>query len=203
MLPNKVSLGFDTSTSKCTIAVVSGNTVLAEKSEEAPKKHAERLMYLIKAALKSSNHDLSHVSSIGVGIGPGNFTGVRVSVATARGLSLALNVPAFGVTTFEALQLGHKGNILCSVRAKKDQIYLSEYQNGIFKQSIISNIDNLPKTKCNFVIGDKSNLISKSLNIKPLEPFHSTASAIAKIAQELPTGKSPPTPIYPIHNEFI
>ena len=203
MLPNKVSLGFDTSTSKCTIAVVSGNTVLAEKSEEAPKKHAERLMYLIKAALKSSNHDLSHVSSIGVGIGPGNFTGVRVSVATARGLYLALNVPAFGVTTFEALQLGHKGNILCSVRAKKDQIYLSEYQNGIFKQSIISNIDNLPKTKCNFVIGDKSNLISESLHIKPLEPIHSTASSIAKIAQELPMEKSPPTPIYPIHNEFI
>ena len=203
MLPNKVSLGFDTSTSKCTIAVVSGNTVLAEKSEEAPKKHAERLMYLIKAALKSSNHDLSHVSSIGVGIGPGNFTGVRVSVATARGLSLALNVPAFGVTTFEALQLGHKGNILCSVRAKKDQIYLSEYQNGIFEQSIISNIDNLPKTKCNFVIGDKSNLISESLHIKPLEPIHSTASSIAKIAQEFPMEKSPPKPIYPIHNEFI
>ena len=154
MLPNKVSLGFDTSTSKCTIAVVSGYTILAEKSEEAPKKHAERLMYLIEAALKSSKHDLSHVSSIGVGIGPGNFTGVRVSVATARGLSLALNVPAFGVTTFEALQLGHKGNILCSVRAKKDQIYLSEYQNGIFEKSIISNIDNLPKTKCYFVIGD-------------------------------------------------
>ena len=150
MLPNKVSLGFDTSTSKCTIAVVSGNTILAEKSEESPKKHAERLMYLIEDALKSSKHDLSHVSSIGVGIGPGNFTGVRVSVAAARGLSLALNVPAFGVTTFEALQLGHKGNILCSVRAKKDQIYLSEYQNGIFEQSIISNIDNLPKTKCNF-----------------------------------------------------
>ena len=95
------------------------------------------------------------------------------------------------------------GNILCSVRAKKDQIYLSEYQNGIFEQSIISNIDNLPKTKCNFVIGDKSNVISKSLNIKSLEPFHSTASAIAKIAQELPMEKSPPTPIYPIHNEFI
>ena len=182
---------------------MSGNTVLAEKSEEAPKKQAERLMYLIEDALKSSKHDLSHVSSIGVGIGPGNFTGVRVSVATARGLSLALNVPAFGVTTFEALQLGHKGNILCSVRAKKDQIYLSEYQNGIFEQSIISNIDNLPKTKCNFVIGDKSNLISESLHIKPLEPIHSTASSIAKIAQEFPMEKSPPTPIYPIHNEFI
>ncbi|MBL6854876.1 MAG: tRNA (adenosine(37)-N6)-threonylcarbamoyltransferase complex dimerization subunit type 1 TsaB [Rhodobacteraceae bacterium] len=203
MLPNKVSLGFDTSTSKCTIAVVSGNTILAEKSEEAPKKHAERLMYLIEEALKSAKHDLSHVSSIGVGIGPGNFTGVRVSVATARGLSLALNVPAFGVTTFEALQLGRKGNILCSVRAKKDQIYLSEYQNGIFEQSIISNIDNLPKTKCNFVIGDKSNLISESLHIKLLEPIHSTASSIAKIAQEFPMEKSPPKPIYPIHNEFI
>ena len=189
MLPNKVSLGFDTSTSKCTIAVVSGNTILAEKSEEAPKKHAERLMYLIEDALKSAKHDLSHVSSIGVGIGPGNFTGVRVSVATARGLSLALSVPAFGVTTF--------------VRAKKDKIYLSEYQNGIFEQSIISNIDNLPKTKCNFVIGDKSNLISESLHIKPLEPIHSTASSIAKIAQEFPMEKSPPKPIYPIHNEFI
>ena len=64
---------------------------------------AEALLPLIEDTLRTANRRLDQLDGIGVGTGPGNFTGVRISVSAARGLALALNRPAFGVTTFEAL----------------------------------------------------------------------------------------------------
>ena len=202
MQPNTVSLGFDTSTPYCVVSVVSGDVILAEISEEASKNHAERLMYLIEDTLTSSKLSLNNLNSIGVGIGPGNFTGVRVSVAAARGLSLALKIPAFGVSRFEALCYGYKKNILCSVNARKEQLYLSEYTNGTFGPNTLHDIDNLPTNKCEYIIGDQAELLTKKLNIKLLQPIYSSASSIAKIAQKLPMDKTPPKPIYPHYDTF-
>jgi tRNA threonylcarbamoyladenosine biosynthesis protein TsaB len=67
------------------------------------KGHAEELMGVIDAALASADADLAAVTRIAVGIGPGSFTGIRVAVSAARGLALALRVPAIGVSTLEAL----------------------------------------------------------------------------------------------------
>ena len=64
---------------------------------------AEALLPLVSQVLSAAGVALSDLAAIAVGTGPGNFTGVRISVSTARGLALALNRPAIGVTTFEAL----------------------------------------------------------------------------------------------------
>jgi tRNA threonylcarbamoyladenosine biosynthesis protein TsaB len=200
--PNTVSLGFDTSTRYCVVSVVSGDAILAEVSEEASKNHAERLMYLIEDTLTSSKLSLNDLNSIGVGIGPGNFTGIRVSVAAARGLSLALKIPAFGVSQFESLCYGFKKNILCAVSARKEQLYLREYTSGVFGPSTLHDMNNLPPSKCEYIIGDQAELLSKKLNIKLLQPRYLSASSIAKIAQQLPMDKSPPKPIYPNYDTF-
>ncbi|WP_136619811.1 MULTISPECIES: tRNA (adenosine(37)-N6)-threonylcarbamoyltransferase complex dimerization subunit type 1 TsaB [Mesorhizobium] len=67
------------------------------------KGHAEHLMAVIAEALKASATDYSGLGAIAVSVGPGSFTGLRVGVSTARGLALALKIPAIGVTTLEAL----------------------------------------------------------------------------------------------------
>jgi tRNA threonylcarbamoyladenosine biosynthesis protein TsaB len=200
--PDTVSLGFDTSTSYCVVSVVSGDLILAEMSEEASKNHAERLMYLIEDTLASAKLSLNNLNSIGVGVGPGNFTGIRVSVAAARGLSLALKIPAFGVSRFETLCYGYKKNILCSVNARKKQLYLSEYTNGTFGPNQLHDIDNLPTNSCEYIMGDQAELLSRKLNIKLLQPLYSSASSIAKIAQNFPMEKTPPKPIYPNYDTF-
>jgi tRNA threonylcarbamoyl adenosine modification protein YeaZ len=65
--------------------------------------HAERLMGVIEDSLRISRTGYAALGSIAVATGPGSFTGVRVGVSTARGLALALKIPAIGVTTLEAI----------------------------------------------------------------------------------------------------
>lgn len=66
------------------------------------KGQAERLFPLLEEVLAEAGLSWSDIDAIGVGIGPGNFTGVRISVAAARGLSLSLGIPAVGVPATEA-----------------------------------------------------------------------------------------------------
>lgn len=70
------------------------------------KGQAERLIPLIEELLSVAGHIWKDLTTIGVGTGPGNFTGVRISVAAARGLALALNIPAIGVSGPDAFAFG-------------------------------------------------------------------------------------------------
>ncbi len=79
-------------------------------------------MYLIEDTLASAKLSLNDLNSIGVGVGPGNFTGIRVSVAAARGLSLARTSPAVGAAMCETLGYGYKKQRLCAVNARKEQL---------------------------------------------------------------------------------
>lgn len=67
------------------------------------KGHAEHVMPVIQKALRQAGLGYDDLDAVAVSVGPGSFTGVRVGVAAARGLAVALGIPAVGVTTLEAL----------------------------------------------------------------------------------------------------
>ena len=96
------------------------------------KGHAEHLMSVIDGALKSGATDYAGLGAIAVSIGPGSFTGLRVGVSAARGLALALKIPAIGVTTLEALAAQAAATfpgraVLAALDAGREEIHAALY----------------------------------------------------------------------------
>lgn len=96
-------LAFDTSAAHCSVALLRADGACISRHEAMSKGQAERLFPLVDELFSDSSLTWAQITAIGVGIGPGNFTGLRLSVAAARGLALGLGIPAYGVTVFDAL----------------------------------------------------------------------------------------------------
>jgi len=97
-------LAFDTATDVATSALVDDGEVLGERVSRA-----QTLLEDVDALLRQGGARPTDVGGLAVGIGPGSFTGVRVGLATARGLALALGLPVAGVSTLDALAAGAPG----------------------------------------------------------------------------------------------
>ncbi|MCT8998208.1 tRNA (adenosine(37)-N6)-threonylcarbamoyltransferase complex dimerization subunit type 1 TsaB [Chelativorans intermedius] len=98
-------LAIDTAAALCAACVLD-STQGVEKGRavrDLGKGHAEHVMAVVAEALEGAGLAYRDLDAVAVCVGPGSFTGVRVGVAAARGLALALRVPAIGITTLEAL----------------------------------------------------------------------------------------------------
>lgn len=98
-----IILALDCAVIGAAVAVVRDGRVLAHDAIDGPRGQTERLLPLIEAALAAAGLGYRDLDRIAVTVGPGSFTGIRVGLATARGLALATGRPAVGVTTLEAL----------------------------------------------------------------------------------------------------
>jgi tRNA threonylcarbamoyladenosine biosynthesis protein TsaB len=112
-----LTLAFDTATGTATTALVRDGDVLGERSGRALEVLAEADELLRAADLTPVELDL-----LAVGVGPGSFTGVRIGLAAARGLALALDLPVAGVSTLDALAAGAPGATPV-VDAKRGEIF--------------------------------------------------------------------------------
>ncbi|MBY6137493.1 tRNA (adenosine(37)-N6)-threonylcarbamoyltransferase complex dimerization subunit type 1 TsaB [Leisingera sp. XS_AS12] len=120
MTSEPLVLGFDTSAAHCAAALLRGDEVLTTRLEEMTRGQAERLMPLLQEVLSEADASWEDLDALGVGIGPGNFTGIRIAVSAARGLALGLDIPAVGVNGFEARKADGS---LPAVPAPRDQVY--------------------------------------------------------------------------------
>lgn len=96
-------LAFDCATAQRSVAVWQAGNTLALRTETATQGEAQRLLPLIEATLDQAGLTYKDFDGVAVTIGPGSFTGLRVGLATARGICLAAAKPLIGVTTLEAL----------------------------------------------------------------------------------------------------
>lgn len=115
-------LAFDTSAAHCAAALFCDGRVIATHVDDMARGQAEHLMPMLEDFLDRKGKSWSDLTRIAVGIGPGNFTGIRISVSAARGLALGLGIPAVGVSTLDALHHVHPGAIV-AVQAPRDMIY--------------------------------------------------------------------------------
>ena len=115
---------FDTSDRYIGAALYRGKENILTKIEFMAKGQAEALMSFLNKLLAVSSLNWSDMSKIGVCTGPGNFTGIRISVSAARGLALGLEIPAIGVTSFEATLYGRGNENLALLPANKGFYYV-------------------------------------------------------------------------------
>lgn len=116
-------LAFDTSAAHCAAALLLPDRVI-NRLEPMEKGQAERLIPLLEEVLAEGGIGWTDLKALAVGTGPGNFTGVRIAVAAARGLALGLGIPAVGVTRLEALALGLPRPLVVIEDAKRGQVYI-------------------------------------------------------------------------------
>ncbi|EBA08269.1 tRNA (adenosine(37)-N6)-threonylcarbamoyltransferase complex dimerization subunit type 1 TsaB [Sagittula stellata] len=129
-------LSFDTSGPFCAAALLDGGTLLAARAEPMKRGQAERLLPLLEEMLAEAGAGWKDVTRIGVGTGPGNFTGIRIAVATARGLALGLKIPAVGVTTFEVIRATSTADV-AAVPATGGLFYLQHADATIIQSAEI------------------------------------------------------------------
>jgi tRNA threonylcarbamoyl adenosine modification protein YeaZ len=192
--PEPVILAFDTSAAHCAAAVVSGSRILAQRVELMDKGQAERLMPLLAEVLAEARVGYAGLSAIGVGTGPGNFTGVRISVAAARGLALGLGIPAIGVTGFEALAAGLPDDVVTLLDARRGALWAAG--TGIDPQLMDPPI--LPdRIQGRPLAGHRAAELAPQTGGTVVEQPLPTAVAIARIAaQRLGTPQPRPAPLY-------
>ena len=111
-------LAFDTATEVATSALVADGEVLGERVSRAAT-----LMEDVDALLRQGGTRPDEIEALAVGIGPGSFTGVRIGLAVARGLALALGVPVAGVSTLDALAAGAPGAVPV-VDARRREVFV-------------------------------------------------------------------------------
>ncbi|HEV2547511.1 MAG TPA: tRNA (adenosine(37)-N6)-threonylcarbamoyltransferase complex dimerization subunit type 1 TsaB [Stellaceae bacterium] len=96
------TLGIDSTGAACSAAIWRGKRVVARRFAAMERGQAEALMPMVAAVLEEAALAIEALDLIAVTVGPGAFTGVRIGIAAARGLSLASGVPALGISSFVA-----------------------------------------------------------------------------------------------------
>jgi tRNA threonylcarbamoyl adenosine modification protein YeaZ len=111
-------LAFDTATDVATSALVADGELLGERTSRAVT-----LLEDVDALVRQAGTHTQQLDALAVGIGPGSFTGVRIGLATARGLALTLGRPVAGVSTLDALAAGAPG-ALPVIDARRGEIFV-------------------------------------------------------------------------------
>ncbi len=193
-------LGFDTSAAHVSAALFDGQTVLADAHEVMARGQAERLIPLLEEVLAVAGHGWADLDAIGVGIGPGNFTGVRLSVAAARGLALSLGIPAVGVTLLEAAALGSDGPVLSCLQAPRDQAYVMGQGTATVIAPQLIAIADIPQSWAQpglILTGSATGAVGTHLGLGASPARYAPASAVARIAARRWQDNPPrPAPVY-------
>lgn len=202
-----ITLAFDTCLAACSAAVVEDGRVLARRSDPMLRGHQERLAPLVAEVMAEAGLAFDRLDRVGVTVGPGSFTGLRVGLAFAKGLGAALSIPVVGVGLLEALAeplAAHApGTVFAVLDAKRGQVYLQAFSGGAALMApdalelgaAQARLAELAGHGQATLIGSGAPLIAEVLpGARILEADHADPAAVARLA----AGRAPvpPRPLY-------
>lgn len=217
-------LVIDTALGACTVGVFEDDRPLAVRSEPMVKGHSERIGGFVRDVVAEAGEALGGFEAlerIGVTVGPGSFTGLRVGLAFAQGLGAALGIPVVGVSTLATLArskhpepTGSMG-VAAAIDARRGQIYLQTFHDGLADEpaqalSVDAACALLVKSPDSFawsLVGSGTPLIvdalprlwptTSTLSREATGPIaNPTAEALAALTLAADPVDSPPSPLY-------
>lgn len=120
----------DTSTALGSVAVFDGGALVAEEAQRVPNAHGESLLPMMDALFARVGWSARDVEVWAVGVGPGSFTGVRIGVATAKGIAIATGARVVGVTSLDAIALDVAGTVASVVAAGQGEVFVQVVSAG-------------------------------------------------------------------------
>ena len=127
-----IVLGIDTATVAGSVAIVDGDRVLSETSSELPL--GANLLAMIDAVCVGAGISALNLDAVAIGAGPGSFTGLRIGMATAKGIAFASHCPLWAVSSLAAMAFAEgpfDGVIAAVLDARRGEFYAGAYRNGI------------------------------------------------------------------------
>jgi len=169
-------LSIDSATESASCAILEGNRLLGEICFNYKKQHSVILMSMVEQLLKNLALNINDIDGFVVSKGPGSFTGLRIGIATVKGLSQGTGKPFLGVSSLDALayNMAFTAGIICPILdALRGNVYTALYKfNGVTLEKIsdymvisIGELINLLKVyenPCTF-IGDAVHLFKNTL----------------------------------------
>lgn len=127
-------LALETSGAACSVALAWQGRHIVD-TDERPLQHATRLAPMIRRILLEAGACPSHLQAVAVSLGPGSYTGLRIGLATAKGLCQVVGCPLIGISTFQILRLTalrkyrewHPEWIVLAIASKRDYLYLAAF----------------------------------------------------------------------------
>jgi tRNA threonylcarbamoyladenosine biosynthesis protein TsaB len=203
-------LGIETSTSQASVALLESGNVVLERAHARPKQSAERLLPLIAELLTEAGWARTSLDRIGVSVGPGSFTGLRVGIACAQGLSLGLQVPLVGVTSLRAMSRAVPDalpGVRCAVLdARRGEVFIAAYQAGPRAAEALPPLALGSPAAHDIVsrqlppplvwIGSGLALLGIAPTFSSAATEQPSAGAIGLLAEELDPAENPALPVY-------
>ncbi len=189
-----VILNIETSSKNCSVCLSSkGNLVKSFDLEDEAYRHSELLTSSIQNILSQNNIDVSGLSAVSVGIGPGSFTGLRIGLSVAKGLCYPHNINLIGISSLKIIAnsvINENKNIISMIKDKGEHYYISKYSNDLkevvepkiklIDRDYIFNI--LDDDSVIVVNTDESNKFISDLVNEEIQVFKRTISSIDMIS---------------------
>ena len=194
-------LAVDTSTEACSVALQIGDKTIAKFADE-PRSHSRLLMPMVQRVLAEADIRVNQLDAIGVSIGPGSFTGLRIGFAAVQGMAYGADIPVVPVSTLKLLSATYRrqvnpqaGEIIALLDARMSEFNLGRYQLGQNNQIALLEADQLVSlehaiqliqaNKPSAVIGDAGNLFELAPQFAELfTQIHPNAVDLLPIAQQ-------------------
>lgn len=202
-----ITLAFDTCLAACSAAVVEDGRVLARRADPMLRGHQERLAPLVAEVMAEAGLGFDRLDRVGVTVGPGSFTGLRVGLAFAKGLGAALSIPVVGVGLLEALAeplaAEAPGTVFAVLDAKRGQVYLQAFAGGAALMApdaleigvALARLAELAGHGPATLVGSGAALLAQVLpGARLIAADHADPAAVARLAAVRPP--VPPRPLY-------